>query len=436
MAFGGGTWLAQNKILPGTYVNFVSAAKAFVNISDRGYACMAFDLDWGVEGEIFTVENSDFQTKSMKYFGYEFTNDKMKALRDIFQNAKTVYCYRLNGTGAKKASNDFGTAKYGGVRGNDIKIIIEDNLEPENSFNVTTLIGGVIVDIQTVMTSADLKDNDFIIFKKDAELVATAGTPLTGGENGESATGLSHQTFLEKSEKYRFNSIGAAVTDEVTKQLYAEHTKRMRDEVGVKYQCVLYNYAADYEGVINVVNKTLDDDNEASIVYWLVGANAGCAINESLTNNSYNGSFTIDTDYTQTELTEGMKAGHFIFHQVDNNVAVLSDINSFISWSIYKNEDFYRNQVVRIIDQVAMDIASLFNKRYLGKTRNNRAGRNALWTDVVAHHKELERIEAIEDFNPKELLVEEGADKVSVLINDYIKPVGVMEKLYMTVEVR
>ena len=125
-----------------------------------------------------------------------------------------------------------------------------------------------------------------------------------------------------------------------------------------------------------------------------------------------------------------------MFHQVDDNIAVLSDINSFISWSIYKNEDFYRNQVIRILDQIAMDIASLFNKRYLGKTRNNRPGRNALWTDVVAHHQELERIEAIEDFDPKELTVEEGADKVSVLLNDFVKPIGVMEKLYMTVVVR
>ena len=36
MAYGGGTWLTQNKVLPGTYINFVSAAVAYVNIADRG----------------------------------------------------------------------------------------------------------------------------------------------------------------------------------------------------------------------------------------------------------------------------------------------------------------------------------------------------------------------------------------------------------------
>lgn len=436
MAFGGGTWLTQNKVLPGTYINFVSAAAAYVNIADRGYACMGFNLDWGIENEIFTVENSDFQTNSMKYFGYEYTNDKMKPLRDIFQNAKTVYCYRLNGSGGVKASNTFATAKYAGVRGNDIKVIIADSVDEDDKFDVSTYIGISLVDMQTVAATTELKDNDYVVWKKEATLEATAGIPLTGGTNGTDSTGLSHQTFLEKSEKYRFNSIGAAVTDKVTKQLYVEHTKRMRDEVGVKYQCVLYDYEADYEGVINVVNACTDTgENEASIVYWLVGANAGCAINESLTNKNYDGSFKIKTDYTQTQLEQGMKAGHFMFHQVDNAIAVLSDINSFVNWSIYKNEDFYRNQVIRILDQVAMDVASLFNKRHLGKTRNNNPGRVALWTDITAHHQELERIEAIEDFNPKEVTVLEGADKVSVLVNDRIKPVGVMEKLYMTVVV-
>ena len=142
----------------------------------------------------------------------------------------------------------------------------------------------------------------------------------------------------------------------------------MRDEVGIKYQCVLFDIAADYEGVISVANECVGEEvNKASAVYWVVGANAGCAINKSLTNKKYDGSFNIKADYTQTELTKGMEAGKFMFHQVDDEIVVLSDINSFTSWHIYKNEDFYRNQVVRIIDQIAMDIAGLFNKRYLGK---------------------------------------------------------------------
>lgn len=47
MALGGGTFQVQNKVLPGCYINFVSAARATAALSDRGYAAMPLELAWG-----------------------------------------------------------------------------------------------------------------------------------------------------------------------------------------------------------------------------------------------------------------------------------------------------------------------------------------------------------------------------------------------------
>ena len=115
MALGGGTFLVQNKELPGAYINFVSKAAATATLSERGIATMPLELDWGKEGEIFEVTNGDFQKNSTEIFGYEYTNDKLKGLRDLFLNTQTFYAYRLNGNG-KKASNDLAEALYSGVR--------------------------------------------------------------------------------------------------------------------------------------------------------------------------------------------------------------------------------------------------------------------------------------------------------------------------------
>lgn len=41
MALGGGTFLVQNKILPGAYMNFISVAYASATLSDRGIATIA-----------------------------------------------------------------------------------------------------------------------------------------------------------------------------------------------------------------------------------------------------------------------------------------------------------------------------------------------------------------------------------------------------------
>lgn len=153
MANGGGTFLSYNKVIPGAYINFVSASKATVNVSDRGFAAIAMELDWGVEGDIFKVENGDFQTDTLKLFGYDYTHEKMKPLRDLFMKAQTVYMYRLNGGGVK-ASNDYATAKYSGTRGNDITIIVKANVDEEDKKDVTTMIGEIKVDIQTVTNSS------------------------------------------------------------------------------------------------------------------------------------------------------------------------------------------------------------------------------------------------------------------------------------------
>ena len=71
MALGGGTFQVQNKVLPGCYINFVSAARATATLSDRGYAAMPLELAWGPAGEVFTVTSEDFQKNSRKIFGYD-----------------------------------------------------------------------------------------------------------------------------------------------------------------------------------------------------------------------------------------------------------------------------------------------------------------------------------------------------------------------------
>lgn len=142
MALGGGTFTSQNKELPGAYINFVSAASASAALSDRGIATMPLELDWGVEGEVFEVTNEDFQKNSLKLFGYAFDSPKMLGLNDLFMGAKTLYAYRLNG-GGDKAANTYATAKYCGVRGNDLKIVIQKNADDASKENTKEIADAV-----------------------------------------------------------------------------------------------------------------------------------------------------------------------------------------------------------------------------------------------------------------------------------------------------
>lgn len=137
-------------------------------------------------------------------------------------------------------------------------------------------------------------------------------------------------------------------------------------------------------------------------------------------------------NYTQAQLADALDTGKFIFHKVTNEVRVLEDINTFVSFTEEKNSDFSSNQTIRVIDQNANDMATLFNTKYLGKIPNNASGRVSLWNDIVAHHKELESIGAIENFNADDVVVEQGQTKKSVVVSDKITVVNAMTQLYMT----
>ena len=74
MAYGGGTYTVQNKKLPGSYINVVSATRTSTVLGDRGVVGVALNLDWGAE-TIFLVTAEDFVKDSYKYFGYPYDAD-------------------------------------------------------------------------------------------------------------------------------------------------------------------------------------------------------------------------------------------------------------------------------------------------------------------------------------------------------------------------
>ena len=434
MALGGGTFTAQNKVLPGAYINFVSLAAASATLSDRGIAAIGVELNWGVTGSIFEVTSGDFQKNSLKIFGYSYDHENLKGLRDLFANINTLLCYRLNGGGVK-ASNTFATAKYAGTRGNDLKIVIAKNADDNTKWDVSTVLGSTIMDVQTVADATGLVSNDWVDFDSTATLAATAGTALAGGTNS-AVDGAAHQAFLDKLEAKSFNALGCVSSTDSIKGLYVNYCKRLRDEMGKKFQVVVYNKAADYEGVVNVKNTVSDGSDAASLVYWVTGIVAGTAVNASALNHRYDGEFEVNVDYTQSQLEAAIKAGEFTLHQVGDDVRVLSDINSLVTTSDTKGDIFKDNQTIRVIDQIANDIAVLFNTKYLGVVPNDNAGRISLWSDIVQHHMNLQAIRAIEDFADTDVTVAQGETKKAVVVSDAVTVVNAMEKLYMTVTIQ
>ena len=428
--------------MPGAYINFVSAARAGVVLSERGYVAMPLEMDWGTAGEVFTLEASDLAERCTELFGYEYNHEKVKGIRDLFKNARTLYGYRVNG-GGKQAACDYAAARYAGVRGNDLRLVIEQEGE---RYTVKTCLDGNEMDVQEVSAAAELKDNAYVAFKRETALQATAGVPFTGGTNGTPAK-ADYQKFLDQIQSYSFHALGLVSDDEEVKTLFADFTKSMRDEMGIKFQTVLFRSAADCEGIVSLENVTAGSaaaeesgaqlSTEAcALVYWVTGAIAGCAVNASNTNKTYDGEYTADTAYTQKALEDAVKAGKFILHRVGNETRVLEDINTLVTYTEEKGRDVSSYQSMRVLDQIGNDIAALFGNKYLGKIPNDEAGRVSLWNDVVTYYRELEKLRAIENFKADDIVIAKGEGKKSIVASCPVTPVNAMAQLYMTVVVQ
>ena len=194
MALGGGTFMTQNKVLPGAYINFVSRPRAMGSLGERGVVCVGMELDWGREG-MTDISAAEGRTNCRELFGYTYLSEEMKDLRELFAHAKEVKLYRLNG-GEKARMTQDGltvTAKYPGKRGNDICIKIAENVDESDCWDVETYLDAEVVDVQTVTRIEDLRENAFVEFGGTGGLTAAAGIYLT--YTTAAATGSAYTAF-------------------------------------------------------------------------------------------------------------------------------------------------------------------------------------------------------------------------------------------------
>lgn len=212
----------------------------------------------------------------------------------------------------------------------------------------------------------------------------------------------------------------------------------LRTEEGVSIQAVMANYVADNEAIINVTQGVkLSDGTEltpAQCTAWVGGVTAGANINQSNTGRKYIGAIDVVPRMTKTEMEAAITAGEWIF-KVDaaQNVTAVYDINSLTTITPEKGKQFTKNRVIRTIDGINNDITEIFESNYVGKINNNADGRSLLRATLIEYFNELQRLNAIQNFVPEDVVVNRGTESDAVVIDCYIQPVDSVEKIYITV---
>lgn len=436
MALGGGSFTTQNKVLPGSYINFVSASAATAGLPERGTVAMALQLGWGIEKQVIEISSGDFQTKARQLTGYSYDATELTPLREAFKGAIRVLLYRVS-TNATKASGTLGEARYTGLLGNEIKVSVAPLVDDSTKSKVTTSVRGVTVDVQTVTANTNsLVDNAYVVWASDVEIGTSLTETFTGGTNGNAPNVDDYQGFLAAIEAHSFDVLACASTNSTVAELTIAFTRRLREEVGQKFTTVVYRQAtADYEAVISVENEVTGGGSSGDLVYWVAGQTAGANVNQSLTNTAYDGELQLNADYTQTALAEAIQAGKFVLHRVHDRVRVLSDINTLVTITSDRSEAYQDNKTIRTIDSLAISVADVFTNQYLGIVPNDQDGRVGLWAQINSILAQLVTLRAIADYDSESVQIAEGETKNSVVVTLPITVVGTMTKLYMTVVV-
>ena len=557
----GGTWIDQNKVRPGVYINYSSAPSTLASMGERGIVCIGKELDWGEFGKTIVIEDP---AECFEKLGYDQMSDEMIWLRQFLvgtnrtSGASKVLVWRLTTGGVEKASAadsktvvaakafvsvDYGSgaivrfqakeagvsgndlaiilkdqgsgikytfeiyqndslvqtrtgdataiknndyiiisgdlpnagsipsslavkqqltggvdafsgsigvvARYAGKRGNDISVIITadpDNSPSSSKFYVQTLVSGQVVDNQTLKADSanvplsGLVDNAWVEFSQKSGNAFACNLTLSDGADG-TITANAYSEFMTAMELETWNVLAYGGQDNVVKSSLKTYVERLCNDEGKKVQCVLSNYpTADSECVVSVYPQVFTDNSghtftTEEMVCWVAGCTAGANVNESLTYASHPDAVSVTPALTATQQINALNSGQFVLFEEFGVIKNLQDNNTFTTYAVTKGKQFRKNRVIRTLFGICNDAYRTYSLYYIGNTDNDETGRGLLKAELLNLLYRYQGNRALKNVVEDDVVVSQGAESDSVLIDMYIQPVDSIEKIYINITI-
>ena len=445
----GGTWNKQDKVRPGVYINFTSETQKGLSVGSRGVVAICEPMSWGPVGKVMEVTAGADTTS---FCGYPAYMPQARFLQEIFKGSDRtksptkVLLYRPSASSAVQATVTEGqmtaTALYPGVRGNDITIVVTEQADAEGTFDVQTVLDGVVVDTQTAKKVEELKANAWVTFSGTGALTETAGAKLATGADG-TVEAAAYTTFLQTIEAYDFDVLIYDGDDSTVQAAMVNFVERIANTQGRYTQLVAYglkvpdsrfviNVCSDIKGISFADGTTLTGKQ---LCWWVGGAEAGANYNESLTYAKYLDAVSVTPAMTNDQIIAALQAGKFVVFAENGTVKVDSDINSLTTFTADISKSYQKNRVIRTLHTIANDLYAQFSKSFIGVVDNNATGRDLFKAVIVGYLLEMQANNAIQNFVPEDVDVLPGDEIDGVVINLRVQPVDAAEKLYITLTV-
>ncbi len=446
----GGTFtLSGKKVRPGTYINVKSGKASSVAVNLEGAVVLPLiGAVYGPGKEFIKIDASapDANFAKLGLSVYD-DNAMMLLIRETLKGCGTVYAFIP--TEGTKATATIGevltcTAKYGGSLGNKLKVAVVANAELGSGyFNVSVYLDGALVETHSaVKLVGDLAGaSDYIDFTGTATtaLVANAGTNLTGGADG-TMNNADFTAMLDASETLDYNVLAfpySATTYSALVTAIRSKVRYFNEDAGKDVFAVLSGVAADYERILNVTNGViLSDGTEISAeqaAAFIAGITAGASYTESNTYRQYPDAASVLNPKTHDQAVAAINNGEIFFSYDDSyNVVIEYDINSLVTFTEEKSEDYRKMRVQRTLDAYKKLIRANFPPN---KFDNDPDGWDVMEGIGRGIHADLQEEGAIHNYDPEgDFLVDRSrSEGDQTYFNVALHPTDSAEKLYFSV---
>lgn len=457
---GGGTWTAQNKRRPGAYINFNAVPAPNSSLGSAGTIITILPLDWGPTDTLIELTGEELLSgKSMQKVGSYYNDSESLPLRLALQNCYRMLIYRADTGGVQATAtipitdsvNASATARYAGVAGNNIQLVIIVDRPAAGKVTLNVLYRGAVKETYILDKAGQLNDINSAWVdievpsgSEDEPIPGTAGITLTSGTNGTIDYTTTIPMFQEAAKLRDWSTMALPVDDDNVVNTMLQYINDLKEIDGKMVQISITspltqeapanseNVIASFQGyqtATEVITPEL-------FTLYVAGLNAGTELGISNTCREVIGATEIVNPVADGLITDFLEGGWFILsYRSDGVVVVEQDINTLHIFTADRPLEYSKNMTIRLLNTVAQDCSLIFIRDFAGKVRANKTGRDLYKSRMITYFTDLQDSDAITNFVSDDLVVMEGEQPEGVVLEVALQPVGAMEKLYMTVNI-
>lgn len=405
--------VGEAKVRPGIYVRVTSEGPPPVGVVPQGIVAALLRASWGPLNEVVVLEN--IQSIAATYG----SGGTLAVAEEAFQGGcRRVLAYRL-GTGGAKATlilKDTAatpadvvtlTAKYEGIRGNDLKVTVRDSLTDTTKRELlihegTTLRQTITFakgtgEPQALVDAVAASNSPWITATKLADGNGTLATvtqqALTGGAD-PTVTGDVYSAGLTAIEALDWNVLAVDSEDTATHVAVQTYIDRVRSEgkrvlavvgepTSVALATRLTNAKAfnDY-AIVYVANGFKGSDGATREGYkaaaMVAGMVAAASITDSLTHAVVRNATEVVGALTNAEIEQAIQSGALVFTvSAQKQVHIEYGINTFVTPDADHDAGWKKIRRVKTRDNLIDRITATWDP-LIGKVNNSPDGRAIL----------------------------------------------------------